>query len=518
MLARRLAAVLIPLGLLLGFAGWALASPVGATPDEDYHLASIWCGAGLRDGLCEEGDAADERRVPAALIRAPGCYGFQPEASGACDLPPSDVLVNTARGNFNASYPPVYYATLSVFAGPDIGASVVVMRLVNGAFAVAALAAMYLLLRPGRRGPYLWAGLVSIVPLGMFLLPSINPSGWAILSSIVLWVAITEFFTEPDVRRRVGLGVLATVMTIAAAGARGDAAAYSALAAVVAGVLAFERSRTFALRAILPAALVVVAAVFFLTAGQSGVLAFGMTGESRVEGGLLGSIAANLVLLPQLWAGALGYLPLGWVDTWLPGLVWVPTVGLFVGLVFWGLQVLGRRKAIALGLVFAALVVVPMYVLVKENLLVGQGVQPRYILPLMIMFLGIALRGLGTDSLRLNRVQLVLAGALVAIANLVALHTNLRRYVTGTDVAGLDLDTGAEWWWPIPVGPMAVWAIGSLGFALAVGMLVGTLLASSRHAEDADASDRPPVRDLPAAAGSAAPSASSAPATPSRSR
>src|SRR5690606_41019898 len=105
-----------------------------------------------------------------------------------------------------------------------------------------------------------------------------------------------------------------------------------------------------------------------------------------------------------------------------------PTVGLFVGLVFWGLQVLGRRKAIALGLVFAALVVVPMYVLVKENLLVGQGVQPRYILPLMIMFLGIALRGLGTDSLRLNRVQLVLAGALVAIANLVALHTNLRRY------------------------------------------------------------------------------------------
>jgi hypothetical protein len=66
-------------------------------------------------------------------------------------------------------------------------------------------------------------------------------------------------------------------------------------------------------------------------------------------------------------------------------------------------------------------------------------------------------------------------GAL-AIANFVSLHVNLRRYLTGADQQGLNLDEGTEWWWTgFPVGPNAIWAIGSLAFAGLLWILWGHL-------------------------------------------
>jgi len=59
--------------------------------------------------------------------------------------------------------------------------------------------------------------------------------------------------------------------------------------------------------------------------------------------------------------------------------------------------------------------------------------------------------------------------AALALANLVALQVNIRRYVTGADQQGLNLDAGAEWWWSgFPVGPTAMWVIGAIAY---VGLL-----------------------------------------------
>ena len=65
---RGLLASIVPLSLFVSLVAWGFASPVGASPDDEYHMASIWCGAGIRDGLCEEGDSPNERRVPASLV------------------------------------------------------------------------------------------------------------------------------------------------------------------------------------------------------------------------------------------------------------------------------------------------------------------------------------------------------------------------------------------------------------------------------------------------------------------
>jgi hypothetical protein len=44
--------------------------------------------------------------------------------------------------------------------------------------------------------------------------------------------------------------------------------------------------------------------------------------------------------------------------------------------------------------------------------------------------------------------------------------------VTGVDVNGVNLDASPEWWWSLPIGPMWIWAVGSLS-----GFVVLSLLA-----------------------------------------
>src|SRR4051794_13144876 len=75
---------LIPLLALVALGAWALSSPVGASPDEDYHLTSIWCGQGIEAGQCEAADAPSNRKIPASLLYGPKCFAFHPETSAQC--------------------------------------------------------------------------------------------------------------------------------------------------------------------------------------------------------------------------------------------------------------------------------------------------------------------------------------------------------------------------------------------------------------------------------------------------
>jgi len=43
---------LAPVLMVLALSAWAFASPIGASPDDDYHLASIWCANESRTDLC----------------------------------------------------------------------------------------------------------------------------------------------------------------------------------------------------------------------------------------------------------------------------------------------------------------------------------------------------------------------------------------------------------------------------------------------------------------------------------
>ena len=465
--ARMLAVVLIPVLALVALVSWALASPIGSSPDDDYHMASIWCGQGIREGLCEEGSRADTRRVPAVIAEAAACFAFDPEQSASCVRPAADEMVQTKRGNFEGSYPPVYYATMSIFAGPDPDASILAMRVANAVIFVGLLSALTLLVPPRLRRAVVLPFAVTSVPLGMFLVPSINPSSWAILSASGLWVALIGFVWAREIWRRVALGGLALVFTVIGAGARSDSAAYAGLAVLIALILTFERTRRWYWGVGLGVTLSVIAVIAFLTSGQSSAVAVDDSSPFS-----LGLILSNLLQLPTLWIGSFGTWNLGWLDTVMPAVVWAGSLVVFVAFVFTGLRRMSRQKGLVLGLVMAALIVVPMYILVNEGISVGAGVQPRYTYPLLVMLAGLAFWHRNAVLPRFSNAQAGLIVILLTVANSVAMHANIRRYVTGAEVGGFNLETAPEWWWPMSFGPNWVWLVGSLAFAGSVGLIM----------------------------------------------
>ncbi|MCL2595294.1 MAG: DUF2142 domain-containing protein, partial [Promicromonosporaceae bacterium] len=139
LVAAAIAAVMT-LGALLALTGWATSSPPGSSPDEDWHLASIWCPTPLENSCVTRvnDDGTTSVELPKQLLYAAVCHAFHPEYSGACfdDLPPG--LSWTNRLN-NGAYPGGFYQVMHAFVGDDLLASVMVMRLANAGLAVALL-------------------------------------------------------------------------------------------------------------------------------------------------------------------------------------------------------------------------------------------------------------------------------------------------------------------------------------------------------------------------------------------
>lgn len=474
---------LAPVLAFVALGAWAFASPIGAGPDDDYHVISIWCASGGSE-LCEPGTEPTTRTVPESFPSI-ACYAQYAERSADCQETVwaewDRGTVQTERGNFVGEYPPVYYAAMHLLAGGDLQVSALTMRLLNAALFVGLATALAALLPATRRRTLLWGWLIALVPLGMFLIPSNNPSGWAITGIGTAFLALLGWF-ETEGRRRWVLGALYLVGVLMAAGARGDAAVYAAGATITAVILTSARNREWALRAILPALGLIIAVVLLSTAGQAGVGAVGFTGgegatipvpgETGTEAVLSGfSLAAyNFLMLPFLWTGVFGTWGLGWLDTQLAAVVpWAATAA-FIVVGFAGIGRLSWRKAIATGGVLFVLIALPVYVLSAGGDKVGATLQPRYLLPLIVLFAFLLVSEPAGRALRFTRAQTFAIFGALAVANLVALQVNIRRYVTGADQQGLNLDAGAEWWWTgLPVGPTAMWIIGTLAYA---GVLV----------------------------------------------
>ena len=140
--------------------------------------------------------------------------------------------------------------------------------------------------------------------------------------------------------------------------------------------------------------------------------------------------------------------------------------------------------------------VYPLFILQQAGELVGMVFQTRYALPLIPVLLGMALlRSAGHRGifpLRSHRIWIV--GAL-SVANAVALQHNMRRYTTGIDVFGFNLNAEAEWWWlglhNSWLSPMMVWTLGSLAFSgfLWVVVVWGVDKAQAAESLEADQSE-----------------------------
>lgn len=489
--ARRfLRLAIVPVLALLTLTAWVFASPVGASPDDDFHLVSAWCAGPTADVTCTEvvGEP-NQREIPRALTLAP-CYAADPEQSAGCQGAIFENIMNdtgaTKRGNFYAGgYPPVYYAVIGQLSSLDIPASALAMRMANIALFLAFAVTMSWLLPRHLRLALVGGWVITTVPLGLFIIASNNPGSWAVTGVVSSWLALLGWF-ESTGRRKIALGVVFALAVVVASGARGDAALYVGLGIALVSAYSMRRDRRFWLSLILPAVMGVVALLFFLSSRQvsSGLGGFGGGSENAQDQlGPVGLFAYNVLNVPWLWSGVFGDWGLGWIYTSMPRIVPLAAVAAFVVVGAAAFGVLVRRKAILLGVMVVALWAVPLYVLQAGGDAVGANVTPRYLLPLVVMFGGMLLLGVPGRRLHLPpAAQFAVAAALIG-AHFVALHINIRRYVTGLDVGGVDLGADAEWWWGGPIGPNAVWLLGSLAYALLIVVLVRHLNRAAADAE-----------------------------------
>ena len=287
-------------------------------------------------------------------------------------------------------------------------------------------------------------------------------------------------YFESSGAKKAGLGAVAAASTVLGAGARADAAGYAVVAIVVAAVLTARLNRRWLISALLPFGLTVTAVVFYLSAQQSSFARSGLSGGATPSQAPSWRhlLFTNFLNVPSLWAGVFGSRGLGWLDTFMPAIVWVGSLGAFAALVFAGLASQSTRKLLAVSIALGALWLFPTYVMAQSGAVVGSQVQPRYILPLVVLLGGVALLRVGGAGLQLSKAQVVVLVSTLSVANATALHVNMRRYITGTDGTSWNLDTAAQWWWSIPVSPMIVWAVGSLSFAACLLVIaLGTMRA-----------------------------------------
>lgn len=163
-----------------------------------------------------------------------------PAASCQYDL--ASGLVS-ARSNGDL-YPTTYYNVMHTLVGHGRDVSVLTMRIANVALAVG-LVAMSMLLggRELRRAVAL-SWLVLLPAVGWFFVPSINPTGWAVVGVGTFWAFLARTLSGPTNWRRWAAVALAALSSAIAMSARDDAAVYVAVICVATVILTAPRWRS----------------------------------------------------------------------------------------------------------------------------------------------------------------------------------------------------------------------------------------------------------------------------------
>lgn len=469
--------------IVTALGAWAISSPVGSSPDDEYHLTSIWCAGDGYPGMCEASGNPDSRLVAAAVTRNPFCFAAYGDNTPKCQLD-SGILndltpIETEHGNFKSgNYPPVYYSVMHLFASKDVTSSVLMMRLFNIVLFSLLLVALWFASSPATKNAQKILWFVTLVPLGMFLITSNNPSSWTVIGLGIAAMSLYEFLNASHSKIRnlilAGIFILSSIM---AAGARTDGAAYLAIVIVCVVIASYQKIKFGKAIWVIPALGLLIAAGFFLTSRQSSIAATGFN-EGAVNDVVspIALLVYNLNSFPTLLIGSFTGMSwgLGWFDTPMPESVWVTACALYFSVLVVSWQKLDKYSGVALSLLSASVVAVPLYVMQVSGFRVGQYIQPRYIYP-MIVALGALALLVGPKFTQFgSRYWRIFVVVSASAANFIALYVNLHRYTVGAlHPYSFNLNANLEWWWPAAgVSPMTVLIAGGLSFLLLAVFLV----------------------------------------------
>ena len=460
---------------------WAFASPIGAPPDGDFHMASIWCAQGDRLGMCKVEKAKDSTQVelltPRTFSRYQNPYGYfcyvgNSGASAGCtnDVDETSATELIASGRIfpldQISTP--FYDLSSRFSSRNIESSAFKIRIVNVLFFLA-ITSLFLIMFKKYRAVTALALLVGLGPWGSFLISSIHPSSWTITLLPLFLVALFVAIKDKSTVLRVFAALAALSIWFIAQDVRYDSRYFMVIALFAAIAWAAKlrhesTSRPLWLKVLGIAILGAVYLRLLHPLVKNVISGFGVSQLDKVFS--LTTTKVPLTVM-NLFGGNYG---LGSSDTPLSDLVVFCGMASLFLVIYATAQRVSRKNWLIVFLMSTLLVLLPLYADLGSV-----GTSGRYILPLYLMCLVTYLASVETSFTRPLITSKTVSRVLIltlTLGNSTALHQTMRRYITGVDVIGWNLNLNAEWWWTVGPSPMTIWILGTIMFGVTATLIL----------------------------------------------
>lgn len=451
------------LGVFLLVVTWSLTNPMFAAPDENLHLArsqSTWLG-----------DFSAPYSTDGVPVRAVGCFAFQSAVPADCmDTtwgPKTEAqLLPTTDG-----YPPFFYVVAGIPTRlvDDLGGAYAVRVWLAALCSLIVAEALRKLSALRTDGLAVVALIVSLTPMSVFLMSSVNPSGLAIALGAL---AVASGLTWRQARRPAELGIFAGCL-VGIVLLRREGVVLSGMLAVSivgpsawAGLLSIRQNRSAVLGVVSGVTLAALSFVAFSWDFLAGQLSSEFTWSNWRM-----SLVSSSFYLHQL-VGVFG-----WLDTLVSSatlIVWFVCVGLLTGTVVWMRE---QRANEAVFLLVACALLPLMFGFFRVEYF-----QTRYVLPAFVagfvLYAVLHVPEIGHLRRWTKARRVLIAG--VFFTHLTALLTNLHRYSHGT-AAEVAIFTEPAWEPPGIGYPLAM-LLGALATAIFASLM--TALALGLEARD----------------------------------
>lgn len=168
----------------------------------DYHLASIWCAHGEKDGLCADIDRTDNTaEVPFMFqICDSRPIDFWPYCEFETVHPETQRLRMAPLGNLSA-----YYRIVHILVDEQIQSSVAKIRLVNSLISTLVLFALLSITTKRIRFAAITGLSFSMIPFGLQHFSGVTTRSWALLGVMTSWAFLASFLQTPKTHNRLRL-------------------------------------------------------------------------------------------------------------------------------------------------------------------------------------------------------------------------------------------------------------------------------------------------------------------------
>jgi hypothetical protein len=480
-------------GILVAAVAWAVATPLGGSPDEPAHIikaASVVRGQFVGEPTDEP--AVRSVRVPEGIATAADwpCYAFMTTTPASCLLDVVDGSELEAADTSAGLYNPAYYLLVGwpSLLTANTSAAVIGMRIV-GAIAVsfflaAGFAALHRL-RPNRVTAFGLAA--AVTPMVLFLASAVNPNGLEIATGFALLCAMLLVLGPVPLERRWPWLLLIGVSGVLLAQSRGLSPLWMAEIAILALVVTPWSQVLRELRR-----WPVIITVTILAVGVLAALGWTLTTGSL---GSMGSFPGTTdspqrafltVLLRTFDPGIIGYF--GWLDTPAPAFVLAFWSFLAFAVVIAALAVSRRRRTWGILIAVVALLVVPAVVQAMSVQSSGYIWQGRYALVAYAILIAVA-TAVAASAVpasrsfpdRWRRRIVVWIVGLVVLGQTWALFATFQRYQGGLPVD--EVLQNPVW---TPPGGLVLWLIV---VALASGFTATAAIVGTGAGDRSDAGD-----------------------------